>query len=204
MSCVISLLKLHKISDISLGFNTLSLCLTERQREVYHKVCRKVNHDMSNSFSVFVMRLRDLQGEESVSAFARRLQIKQQTLDACIKGQRKPSAELIYKVACNCHVSADWLLGLTDQRSPFIEVPRENNVSKTAENEDKFPSFIRPICRSVRQYYKNTTNGAEKQERKDQEDVCMHNRLDSCGSADDWRLLRAAGSRRVRNDLTRA
>ena len=97
---------------------------------------------MSNSFSVFVMRLRDLQGEESVSAFARRLQIKQQTLDACIKGQRKPSAELIYKVACNCHVSADWLLGLTDQRSPFIEVPRENNVSKTAENEDKFPSFM--------------------------------------------------------------
>lgn len=106
---------------------------------------------MGNSFSVFVMRLRDLQGEDSVSAFARRLQIKQQTLDACIKGQRKPSAELIYKVACNCHVSADWLLGLTNQRSPFIEAPRENKVSKTPEIREKFPSFGSPVCRSVRQ-----------------------------------------------------
>ena len=106
---------------------------------------------MGNSFSVFVMRLRDLQGEESVSAFARRLQIKQQTLDACIKGQRKPSAELIYKVACNCHVSADWLLGLSDQRSPFIEVSRQINVSETAENKDKLVPFGRPICRSVKQ-----------------------------------------------------
>ena len=131
---------------------SLFYCLTERQAEVYHKVCRKVNHDMSNSFSVFVMRLRELQGEESVSAFARRLQIKQQTLDACIKGKRKPSAEMIYKVACNCKVTSDWLLGLTDQRAPFIEVPRQNNVSKTPEIRGKFPSFGRPVCRSVRQF----------------------------------------------------
>lgn len=153
---------------------------------------------------LFLSRLKELQGSNSVSAFARYLEMPQKTVDTYIKEQRKPSVEFVTRVCSKCHVSADWLLGLSDRRSPFIEVPRENNVSKTAENEDKFPSFIRPICRSVRQYYKDTTNGAEKQERKDQDDVWMHNRLDFCGSADDWRLLRAAGRRRVRNDLTRA
>lgn len=115
---------------------------------------------MSNSFSVFVMRLKELQGEESVSAFARRLQIKQQTLDACIKGQRKPSVEMIYKVSCNCKVSSDWLLGLTDLRAPFIEAPRKNKVSKTKGNAEKFSTIGRQVCSSVRQSNR-TLNPAE-------------------------------------------
>jgi hypothetical protein len=68
-----------------------------------------------------------------------------------LSGKRKPSLDLVYRICDIYGSSIDWLLGLTDQRSPFIEAPRENKVSKTAENEDKFHSFIRPICRSVRQ-----------------------------------------------------
>ena len=119
---------------------------------------------------IVIKRIKELQGDKSENSMAKRLGISQVTLNYCLSGKRKPSLDLVYRICDIYGSSIDWLLGLTDQRSPFIEVPRENNVSKTAENEDKFPSFIRPICRSVRQYYKDTTNGAEKQERKDQED----------------------------------
>ena len=106
---------------------------------------------MSQSFNITILRLKEVQGSESVSAFARRLEIPHRTLDSYLKGERKLSLDLALRVCAKCHVSADWLLGLTDQRAPFAEVPRQNNVSKTEGNEDKFPSFGRPICHSVRQ-----------------------------------------------------
>lgn len=121
---------------------------------------------MSQNLNIAVLRLKELQGAESVSAFARRLEMPHRTLDSYLKGERKLSLDLAFRVCAKCGVSADWLLGLTDQRSPFIEAPRENKVSKTPEIREKFPSFGRPVCRSVRQYYKDTTNGAEKQEQK--------------------------------------
>lgn len=48
----------------------------------------------------------------SVSAFSRYLGLNQKTLDLYIKGQRKPSVELIVAVCSKCGRSADWLLGL--------------------------------------------------------------------------------------------
>ena len=38
--------------------------------------------------------------------------MKQKTVDLYIKGQRKPSVELIVSVCSKCCCSADWLLGL--------------------------------------------------------------------------------------------
>ena len=98
---------------------------------------------------LFLSRLKELQGSNSVSAFARYLEMPQKTVDTYIKEQRKPSVEFVTRVCSKCHVSADWLLGLSDQRSPFIEAPRENKVSKTPEIREKI-SFLRtPVCRSV-------------------------------------------------------
>ena len=102
-------------------------------------------------YKLLITRIKELQGEKSVSAFARYLEMPQKTVDTYINGERKPSVEFIMRVCSKCKVTSDWLLGLTDQRAPFIEVPRQNNVSKTEGKEDKFPSFGRPICRSVRQ-----------------------------------------------------
>ena len=119
---------------------------------------------------IVIKRIKELQGDESENSMAKRLGISQVTLNYCLSGKRKPSLDLVYRICDIYGSSIDWLLGLTDQRSPFIEAPRENKVSKTPEIREKFPSFGSPVCRSVRQYYKDTTNGAEKQERKDQED----------------------------------
>ena len=67
-------------------------------------------------FKIILKRLKDLQGENSVSSFARFLEMPQKTVDTYINGQRKPSVEFIMRVCSKCHVSADWLLGLSDER----------------------------------------------------------------------------------------
>ena len=113
-------------------------------------------------YKLLITRIKELQGEKSVSAFARYLEMPQKTVDTYINGERKPSVEFIMRVCSKFKVSSDWLLGLTDLRAPFIEATRENKVSKTPEMKEKFPSFGRPICRSVGQYYKLY----HKQERK--------------------------------------
>ena len=71
---------------------------------------------MDYKFKAFLRRLKELQGHESVSAFARRLEIPQKSLDCYIKGEHKPSVDLLLRVSTKCGVSADWLLGLSDER----------------------------------------------------------------------------------------
>ena len=66
---------------------------------------------MQKYFDTFLVRLKELQGDESVSAFARRLAMPQNTLDCYMRGTRKPSVELLTRVCDTCGVSADWLLG---------------------------------------------------------------------------------------------
>ena len=60
----------------------------------------------------FLKRIKQLQGNSSVSAFARRIGITQKTLDHLVKGERKPSVDVIIAIAKSFDVSADWLLGL--------------------------------------------------------------------------------------------
>ena len=67
--------------------------------------------------SIFVTRLKELQGGNSVSAFARLADIPQPSMDKYLKG-RLPSIEILIKIACRFGVAADWLLGLTDERKP--------------------------------------------------------------------------------------
>lgn len=61
----------------------------------------------------FLERLQECQNGMSVSAFARFLGLNQKTLDLYMKGERKPSVELIVAVCSKCGRSADWLLGLS-------------------------------------------------------------------------------------------
>lgn len=71
---------------------------------------------------LFIVRLKELQGKESVSAFARLLEMPQTTLNSYILGNRKPSVELIKRICLKCHVSSDWLLGLSERREPVGDV----------------------------------------------------------------------------------
>lgn len=80
--------------------------------------------------NIFITRLKELQGENPVTAFARYLEIPQNTLDCYIKGRRKPSVELILRVCKKCGVSADWLLGLSEARDGQNDVGQTTPVTK--------------------------------------------------------------------------
>lgn len=83
----------------------------------------------------------------NVSAFARFLGLNQKTLDLYIKGDRKPSVELIFSVCSKCGVSSDWLLGLTDTRTPPVPHPigatdYEKLAKEAAEQAEKDAAAI--------------------------------------------------------------
>lgn len=59
----------------------------------------------------FLERLNECRNGMSVSAFARFLGMNQKTLDLYVKGERKPSVDLVLAVCSKCGRSADWLLG---------------------------------------------------------------------------------------------
>ena len=63
----------------------------------------------------FLSRLKQLQGKNSTAAFARILGINQKTLDHLVKGERKPSVEVVIAICSKLDVSADWLLGLPER-----------------------------------------------------------------------------------------
>ena len=86
-------------------------------------------------FQIILKRLKDLQGENSVSAFARFLEMPQKTVDTYINGQRKPSVEFIMRVCSKCHVTSDWLLGLTNERE------RADQFGTVPKREEKFQIF---------------------------------------------------------------
>ena len=100
----------------------------------------------------FAERLKELRGSMSQEEFASKIGEKQTSYSSWERGAREPVISVLENISNRLGVSTDWLLGLTDQRSPFIEVPRENKVSKTPEIREKFPSFGSPVCRSVRQF----------------------------------------------------
>ena len=50
--------------------------------------------------------------------------MNQKTVDFYMKGERKPSVELIVSVCSKCNVSADWLLGLTDSVPLTVQASR--------------------------------------------------------------------------------
>ncbi len=66
----------------------------------------------------FLDRLNECRNNMSVSAFSHFIGLNQKTVDLYVKGERKPSVELIVAVCSKCGVSADWLLGLSDIRTP--------------------------------------------------------------------------------------
>ena len=62
----------------------------------------------------FSSRIKQLIGDRSVNAFARTIGMNQAAIDRYAKGLREPNAEALRMIAAKCGVSADWLLGLSE------------------------------------------------------------------------------------------
>jgi len=97
---------------------------------------------MQINFQELLFRLKSIQGEMTTAEFARRIGVKQQTLDCYIRGLRKPSLELVVRVCSSFGVSADWLLGLPEHGVSI------SNSSNNAVNSDNASIQVdSPSCR---------------------------------------------------------
>lgn len=91
----------------------------------------------------FLERLNRCREGMSVSQFARKIGMNQKTVDFYMKGERKPSVELIISVCSKCGVSADWLLGLDGDAQPNIQASR----SAVAIGGGDATNSVHPDCR---------------------------------------------------------
>lgn len=73
---------------------------------------------------VFSQRLLELQGEMNQAKFAEVLGISRTSVCLYESGTRIPDALILRKIAQKCHVSADWLLGLSDVKSTDTDMQR--------------------------------------------------------------------------------
>ena len=62
---------------------------------------------------MFLSRMKELKGSMSVSAFARKVEIPQPSMDKYLKGCL-PSIKVLRQISYHMRVSTDWLLGLSD------------------------------------------------------------------------------------------
>lgn len=65
----------------------------------------------------FCERLRDLRGEDSQAIIAKKLGLSQQSYARYETGVVLPGLEQLHHICCVLKISADWLLGLSDDRS---------------------------------------------------------------------------------------
>lgn len=68
------------------------------------------------SENLFQFRLRELRGNLSQEDFANIIGTKQTTLSNWERGFREPNFSGLALISTSCEVSADWLLGLSDER----------------------------------------------------------------------------------------
>ena len=69
----------------------------------------------------FEDRLKDLQGERTQKEFARFLGIPLNTYTNWLLHSRRPTMDAIISICIKVSVSADWLLGLSDVRTPACD-----------------------------------------------------------------------------------
>lgn len=75
--------------------------------------------DVTNIFSE---RLKELRGKKTLQEVADSIGITRVAMGYYEKGERKPDIEILYKIADFYKVSADYLIGITDVKTPDIEI----------------------------------------------------------------------------------
>ena len=82
---------------------------------------------------IVVRRIKELLGSDTETSMAKFLGIPQVTLNYCLAGKRKPSLELIYHICDKYKVSADWLLGLSEDRGGVHSAAPTSQVTKSRQ-----------------------------------------------------------------------
>ncbi len=81
---------------------------------------------------IFQERFKALRGDMTQGQFAEKLGISRPTVGLYESGARIPDAEVLRDIATRCDVSADWLLGLSEMRSPDKSLDAVTGLSDRA------------------------------------------------------------------------
>ena len=79
-------------------------------------------------------RLRELRGVQSQTEFSAKIGVKQTSYSSWERGVKDPAAQTLAKIASTFGVSADWLLGLSDERGQAQSTVRAAKPSFPLKN----------------------------------------------------------------------
>lgn len=86
-----------------------------------------------NRLPIFREHLRELMGDLSVTDFAQKIGLTRQTVGFYLNGDRIPDCETLALICSKCDVSANWLLGLSDVKSPCASIAAINQLTGLSE-----------------------------------------------------------------------
>lgn len=95
----------------------------------------KHGSSQTGKIPIFRERLVHLQGDMTITAFADKLGLSRQTVGFYINGDRIPDALTLMEIAKKCGVSTDYLLGMSDLKSPSASI--RECVDRTGLTEDQ-------------------------------------------------------------------
>lgn len=104
----------------------------------------KTNADKKPRLPIFRERLDRLRGDLSYAEFAKKLGISRATMGFYLAGERVPNAIDLKRIAEQCHVSTDYLLGMTDAASA-----ENNGISAALGLSDKAIDVLRQASKNV-------------------------------------------------------
>ena len=94
------------------------------------------------SGNLFRSRLRELRGDVSQEDFALKIGTKQTTLSNWERGFREPNFNGLALISTSCEVSADWLLGLSDDRGVRSGTANNPNTNYYVLGNTDMPSCL--------------------------------------------------------------
>lgn len=82
----------------------------------------KQNKEQNNRLPIFRERLLSILGDMTTKDFAEKVGISRQSMGFYLSGKRVPDSVTLTQICQKCKVSSDWLLGLTDTKSPDTDI----------------------------------------------------------------------------------
>ena len=83
--------------------------------------------------TILAERLRELRGNASQSEFAAKIGVKQTSYSSWERGVKDPAARTVAQISSTFRVSADWLLGLSDNREGGANMSVAPNLARLRE-----------------------------------------------------------------------
>lgn len=128
----------------------------------------KHGNERKDRFPIFRERLNILLGDMSTTDFADKVDVSRQTMGFYLNGERIPDSLTLARICRECNVTADWLLGLTNDPNPEPCATDELGLSNraieavtgyTKEQKDGLTQLLenelfKLVCSGISQYAK--------------------------------------------------